>query len=51
MTCQILELLVNTFATDEKYSVLIRDNLTIPIQMQLSEKHKYFSQLFAVFET
>ena len=33
LTCQILGLLVNTLAADEKYPVLNRDNLTIPIQM------------------
>ena len=48
-TGQILELLVNTLATDEKYPVLNRDNLTIPIQMQLSQKQKTFSQFFAAF--
>ena len=40
-------LLVNTLAADEKYPVLNRDSLTIPIQMQLSQKQKYFSQFFA----
>ena len=49
LTCQILGLLVNTLATDEKYPLLKRDNLTIPIQMQLSQKHKTFSQFFAKF--
>ena len=49
LTCQILGLLVNTLATDEKYPVLNRDNLTIPIQMQLSQKQKTFSQFFAAF--
>ena len=44
-----MELLVNTLATDEKYPVLNRDNLTIPIQMQLSQKQKTFSQFFAAF--
>ena len=48
-TCQILGLLLNTLAADEKYPVLNRDNLTIPIQMQLSQKNKIFSQLFAAF--
>ena len=43
MTCQILGLLFNTFATDEKYPLVNKDNLTIPIQMQLSEKQKPFS--------
>ena len=49
LTCQILGLLVNTLAADEKYPVLNRDNLTIPIQMQLSQKHKTFCQYFASF--
>ena len=41
--------LLTHFAADEKYPVLNRDNLTIPIQMQLSQKQKTFSQLFAAF--
>ena len=49
LKCQILRLLVNTLATDEKYPVLNRDNLTIPIQMQLSRKQKTFSQFLAEF--
>ena len=42
LTCKILGLLVNTLAADEKYPVLNRDNLTIPIEMQLSQKQKAF---------
>ena len=38
-----------TPATDEKYPLLNRENLTIPIQMQLSQKKKTFSQFFASF--
>ena len=49
LTCKILGLLVNTLATDEKYPVLNRENLTIPIQMQLSENKKSFSDFFAAF--
>ena len=49
LTCQIFALLLNTLAADEKYPVLNRDNLTIPIQMQLSRKQKTFSQFFAAF--
>ena len=49
LTCQILGLLVNTLAADERYPVLNRDNLTIPIQMQLSQKSKKFSQFFSEF--
>ena len=47
LTCQILGLLVNTLAADEKYLVLNRDNLTIPVQMKLSQKKKTFSQFCA----
>ena len=34
-------------ASDEKYPALNRDNLTIPIQMQMSQKQKKFSSFFA----
>ena len=47
LTCKILGLLVNTLATDEMYLVLNRDNLTIPVQMKLSQKKKTFSQFCA----
>ena len=46
LTCQNLGLLVNTLATEEKYPVLNRENLTIPIQMILSQKEKIFSEFF-----
>ena len=46
-TCQILGLLLNTLAADEKYPVLNRDNLTIPIHIQLSQKRITFSQFLA----
>ena len=49
MTCKILGLLVNALAAEYKYPVLIRDNLKIPIQMQLSQKRKAFSEFFAAF--
>ena len=49
LTCQILGLLPNTLAADEKYPVLNRDNLTIPIQMQLSQKQKTFSEFLCPF--
>ena len=42
-TYKILGLLVNTLPADEKYLLLHRDNLIIPIQMQLSHKQKTFS--------
>ena len=49
LTCQTLGLLVNTLAPDGKYPVLNKENLTIPIQMQLSRKTKIFSEFFAAF--
>ena len=49
LTCQILQLLFNPLATDKKYLVLTGDNLTILIQMQLSQKQKTFSQFFPAF--
>ena len=42
-------LLVNTLDADDKYPVLNKDNLTIPIQMQLSQKQKSVSQFLAAF--
>ena len=49
LKCKILGLLVNTLATDEKYPVLNKDNLRIPIEIQLSEKEKNFSRFLAAF--
>ena len=49
LTCQILGLLVNKLAADETYPVPNRDNLKIPIQMQLSRKRKTFSRFYATF--
>ena len=42
-------LLVNTMPANEKYPVLNRDTLTIPIQMQLSQKQENFSHFFFCF--
>ena len=41
---EFLRLFVNTFPADEKYYMLNRDNLAQPIQMQLSQKQKTFSE-------
>ena len=49
LTSQILGLLVNTLAADEMYPVLTRDNLMVPIQMQLSQKQTSFSQFLGAF--
>ena len=40
---------VNTLSADDKYSLLNRDNLTQPIQIQLSQKQKTFSQFLSAF--
>ena len=34
---------------DDKYPVLNRDNLTVPVQIQISQKQKAFSQFFTAF--
>ena len=47
--CQILRLLVNTFAADDKYPVLSKENLTIPIEMQLSQKQQKKIWIFSAF--
>ena len=49
VTCKISRLFPNTLSVDGKYSLLNRDNLTEPIQMQLSRKQKTFSQFFSAF--
>ena len=47
--CKISRLFPNTLCADGKYSLLNRDNLTQPIQMQLSQKQKTFSEFFCAF--
>ena len=47
---KMLWLFVNTFTANDKYSPLNRDNFTQPIQMQLSQKWKAFSDFFIFFE-
>ena len=49
LTGQMVGLLVNTLPADKEYPVLNRDNLTIPIQKQLSKKQKTFSEFFSAF--
>ena len=49
LTCEILRHLVKTLDTDEKYLVLNKYNLRIPIQIQISQKQKGFSHFFAAF--
>ena len=49
LTCKILGLLVNTLGTNEKYPVFNRENLTIQIEMQLSQKQKTFPEFLPAF--
>ena len=46
---KILRLFVNTLTVNDKHYLLNRDNLTQPIQIQLSQKQKIFSEFFFVF--
>ena len=47
--CKISGLFLNTLTDDDKYSLLYRDNLTEPIQIQLSQKQKTVSEFFSAF--
>ena len=47
--CKISRLFLNTLTADGKYSLFKRDNLTQPIQMQLSRKQKTFSDCSGAF--
>ena len=47
--CKILGLFVGTLTADDKYSLLIRGNLTQPIQILLSQKQKSFLKFFSAF--
>ena len=40
---------VNTLRVNDKHYLLNRDNLTQPIQIQLSQKQKNFSEFFLAF--
>ena len=40
---------VNTLTVNDKHYLLNRDNLTQPIQIQLSQKQKTFSDFFFAF--
>ena len=46
---KILRPFVNTLAVNDKHYLLNRDNLTRPIQIQLSQKQKIFTQFFVPF--
>ena len=49
MLGEILGVFVNTLTADGKYPVQGCENLQLPIQMQLSEKRKTFSEFFVPF--
>ena len=49
MIQKTLRLFVNTPTLDAKHYLLNRDNLTQPIQIQLSQKQKIFSEFFFAF--
>ena len=46
---KVLRMFLNILTGDDKYSLLNRDNLRLPIQMQLSHKQKTFSQYVSEF--
>ena len=49
MIYKVLIIFVNKLTADEKYSLLNTDNLTQPIQMQLSQKQKIYSEFVSGF--
>ena len=46
---KILRLFLHTLAVNDKQYLLNRDNLAQPIQLELSQKQKTFSQFFFSF--
>ena len=49
MIHEILRLFFNILTVKDKYYLLNRGNLTQPIQIELSQKQKTFSEFFFVF--
>ena len=49
MIHKIIRLFLNELTVNDRHYPLNRDNLTQPIQMQLSEKQKTFSEFFFAF--
>ena len=49
MIHKILRLFVNTLGVHDNHYLLNRDNLTLPIQMQLYQNQKTFSHFFFGF--
>ena len=46
---KFLRLFGNTLTVDEKHYLLNRENLTQPIEMELSQNQKSFSEFFFAF--
>ena len=46
LICKILKVFVNALTANDKYSLRNRDNLTQPIQMQLSQNQEILSEIF-----
>ena len=46
---KVLKIFVNTLTVDEKHYLVNRDNLTEPIQVELSQKQKTFSEFSFAF--
>ena len=49
MIHKILGLFVNTLTVDDKHYMLNRDNVTQPIQIELSQKQKTFFKFLLAF--
>ena len=49
MIHKILRLFIKTLTVDDKYYLFNKENLTQPIQMQLSKAQKKISQIFIAF--
>ena len=49
VTCNIFRIFLKTFSANDKYFLLNRDNSRQPIQTQLPEKEKTFSEFFSAF--
>ena len=46
---KVLRIFVDTLTVDEKHYLVNRDNLTEPIQVELSQKQKTFSEFSFAF--
>ena len=49
-TCKVLKLFVNTTTADDKYSLLSRDILMQPIQMDSSQEKFFFWIVLGIFQ-